>query len=157
MLYDVRKYQEQFDLSQSKLLQEVTTRWWSILQMLISIVQNIDSTTLAFSDAGKFQLILTSEEFIDLLKAFKERTDKLGVQDNITITLIIPTFAYFRNTLNEVKQGESSIIQSMKLHMLNKLDSRYSEPQTEYLSQCTFLDPRFKKLFNLIWTLLLIE
>ena len=47
MIYDVRKYQEEFDLPQAKFLQEVTTRWWSILQMLISIVQNKDSTTLA--------------------------------------------------------------------------------------------------------------
>ena len=29
--------------------------------------------------------------------------------------------------------------------MLNKLEQRYGENQTEYLSQCTFLDPHFKK------------
>ena len=87
----------------------MTTRWWSILQMLISIVQNRDSTTLALSDAGKLQLILTSEEIkriheiIDLLKAFKERTDKLGVQDDITITLIIPTFAFFQENFKQSK------------------------------------------------------
>ena len=121
--------------------------------MLISIVQNRDSTTLALSDAGKLQLILTSEELrriheiIDLLKAFKERTDKLGVQDDITISLIIPTFDFFRKTLTKVKEGESSMIKSMKINMLNKLESRYSEPQIEYLSQCTFLDPRLKKMF----------
>ena len=62
MIYDVRKYQEDLDLPPAKLLQEVTTRWWSILLMLISIVQNKDSTTIALSDAGKLQLILTSEE-----------------------------------------------------------------------------------------------
>ena len=78
--------------------------------MLISIVQNRDSTTLALSDAGKLQLILTSEELrrihkiIDLLKAFKERTDKLGVQDDITITLIIPTFDLFQENFNRSKR-----------------------------------------------------
>ena len=85
------------------------------------------------------------EEIIDLLKCFKARTDKLGAQDDITITLIIPTFEYFRNTLNAVKPGESSMIKSMKAHMLIKLNSRYDEDQKEYLSQCSFLDPRFKK------------
>ena len=55
MIYDVRKYQEEFDLPRAKLLQEVTTRWWSILQMLISIVQNKDSTTLALRDAKNLQ------------------------------------------------------------------------------------------------------
>ena len=133
MIYDVRKYQEDFDLPPIKLLQEVTICWWSILQMLISIVCNKDTTTLALRDAKKLQLILTCEEMkrieeiIDLLKCFKARTDKLGAQDNITITLIIPTFEYFRNTLKEVNQGESSMIKSMKAHMLIKLDSRYCE------------------------------
>ena len=119
--------------------------------MLISIVQNKDSTTIALSHNKKLQLILNFdemkriEEIIDLLKCFKASTDKLGAQDDITITLIIPTFEYFRNTLNAVKPGESSMIKSMKAHMLIKLNSRYDEDQKEYLSQCSFLDPRFKK------------
>ena len=33
----------------------------------------------------------------------------------------------------------------MKFNMLNKLESRYSEAQIEYLSQCSYLYPRFKK------------
>ena len=33
----------------------------------------------------------------------------------------------------------------MKQHMLLKLKSRYSQEQKEYLSQCSFLDPRLKK------------
>ena len=125
----------EFDLPQTKLLQEVTTCWWSILQMLISIVQNKDSTNIALSDNKKLQLILNFdemkriEEIIDLLKCFKASTDKLGAEDDITITLIIPTFEYFRNTLKEVNQGESSMIKTMKAHMLIELDSRYNEDQ----------------------------
>ena len=52
--------------------------------MLISIVHNKDTTTLALCDAKKLQLILTGEEMkrieeiMDLLKCFKARTDKLG-------------------------------------------------------------------------------
>ena len=33
--------------------------------------------------------------------------------------------------------------------MLIKLDSRYSEDQKEYLSECSFLDPRLKKDFHI--------
>ena len=119
--------------------------------MLISIVKNKNTTKLALRDVKKVQLILTCEkmkrieEIIALLKCFKAKTDKLGAQDDITISLIIPTFEYFRNALKEVNQGESSMIKSMKAHMLIKLDSRYSEDQKEYLSECSFLDPRFKK------------
>ena len=77
--------------------------------MLISIMQNRDSTTLALHDAGKLHLILTSEEIkriveiIDLLNVFKECTDKLGVQDNITITLIIPTSVFFQENFKQSK------------------------------------------------------
>ena len=80
--------------------------------MLISIMQNRDATTLALSDAGKVHLILTDQEvcriveIIDLLQVFKRNTDKLDVQDDITITLIIPTFTFFRKALTEVKEGE---------------------------------------------------
>ena len=66
------------------------------------------------------------------------------MEDDITITLIVPTFNFFRNTLKQVKEGESSMIKSMKTSMLHKLDSRYNAIQMEYLSQCTFLDPRLK-------------
>ena len=73
--------------------------------MLISIVHNKDTTTLAMHDAKKVQLILTCEEMnrieeiIALLKCIKAKTDKLGARDDITISLIIPTFEYFRNAL----------------------------------------------------------
>ena len=56
------------DLPAKKLLQEVTTRWWSILHMLKSIVANENSTTLALRDANKVHLILTSDE----IKRIKE-------------------------------------------------------------------------------------
>ena len=114
-------------------------------------MKNRDATTLGLRDAGKIHLILTDEEvrriveIIDLLQVFKKNTDKLGVQDDITITLIIPTFNLFRKTLTQVKQGESSMIKSMKINMLKKLDSRYNDIQIEYLSQCSFLDPCFVK------------
>ena len=151
MLYNVRKYQDELDLPAKKLLQEVTTRWWSILHMLSSIVANVNATTLALRDADKVQLILTSEEIkrieeiIALLTCFKEMTDKFGSESDITITLIIPTFKSFKDILEQVKEDESAMIKSMKQHMLLKLQSRYGQEQKEYLSQCSFLDPRFKK------------
>ena len=151
MLYNVRKYQDELDLPAKKLLQEVTTRWWSILHMLSSIVANVNATTLALRDADKVELILTSEEIkrikeiIAFLTCFKEMTDKFGSESDITITLIIPTFKSFKDILEQVKEDESAMIKSMKKHMLLKLKSRYSQEQKEYLSQCSFLDPRLKK------------
>ena len=151
MLYNVRKYQDELDLPAKKLLQEVTTRWWSILQMLSSIVANVNSTTLAVRDADKVQLILTSEEIkrikeiIDLLTCFKEMTDKFGSESDITITLIIPTFKGFKDILEQVKKGESAMIKSMKQHMLLKLQSRYGQEQKIISLSMCFLGSKVKK------------
>ena len=71
------------DLPPKKLLQEVTTHWWSILHMLESIVATEDSTTLALRDSNKVHLILTSgemkrvKEIIELLTCFKKRQTHL--------------------------------------------------------------------------------
>ena len=46
ILYDVSKYQEYLDIPISAITQELTTRWWSILHMLSSIVKNIQPITL---------------------------------------------------------------------------------------------------------------
>ena len=81
-------------------------------------------------------------------------TDKFGSESDITITLIIPTFKSFKDILEEVKEDESAMIKSRKQHMLLKLKSRYSQEQKEYLSQCSFLDPRLKNLLSLILLLL---
>ena len=140
------------DLPPKKLLQEVTTRWWSILHMLESIVATEDSTTLALRDSNKLHLVLTSDEMkrvkeiIELLTCFKKKTDTFGSETDITISLIIPTFKGFKDILQQVKENESAMIKSMKLHMLVKLQSRYAHEQNEYLSQCAFLDPRLKKI-----------
>ena len=65
ILYDVRKYQQELGLPPVKLLQEVSTRWWSILAMLISIKNGRSATTLALNEAGKNHLILTNTEFFN--------------------------------------------------------------------------------------------
>ena len=42
LMYDMKKYQQELDLPSHILLQEVTTRWWSILGMLESLLKNKD-------------------------------------------------------------------------------------------------------------------
>ena len=68
ILYDLRKYQQELGLPPRKLLQEVSTRWWSILAMLISIKNEKHATTLALNEAGKNHLILSNTEFGRILE-----------------------------------------------------------------------------------------
>ena len=154
IIYDVRKYQEELDLPPSKLMQEVTTRWWSILAMLESIHNNNDPITLALGKSDKRQLILSLTQFdrmkeiIELLKKFKIYTELFSKLDDVTITLIIPTFDMFKKLLKD-KEGDSNMLKDMKKHMLQKLETRYTGEQMEYLSMCTYLDPRFKSSVNI--------
>ena len=41
------------------------------------------------------------------------------------------------------------MLKEMKKHMLQKLETRYSKDEEEYLSMCTYLDPRFKSSVNI--------
>ena len=58
ILYDVRKYQDELDIPIRAIMQEMTTRWWSILAMLQSIIQSIEPIILALAKAHKSHLIL---------------------------------------------------------------------------------------------------
>ena len=62
VLYDIRKYQEELDLPKGALMQEVVTRWWSILAMLESLNANIDAIILALNKTHNDKLILTTHD-----------------------------------------------------------------------------------------------
>ena len=88
--------------------------------MLISIDVNIDAITLALSESDKMHLILTQEELrrireiIALLKEFKEHTDKLGSEKDVTISLILPVFDYFQTDILAINaiNGISVVVDS---------------------------------------------
>ena len=53
----------------------------------------------------------------------------------------------FKKLLKD-KESDSTMLKEMKKHMLLKLDTRYTGEQIEYLSVCTYLDPRLKLSVN---------
>ena len=86
-------------------MQEVTTRWWSILMLLESIMKNIDSLTIAVNNHGRESLILSITEqneiksIIELLKVFKYVGETLSSEKVVTISLIQPMFIEIRQEL----------------------------------------------------------
>jgi len=92
--------------------------------MLISIKNKRNDTTLGLTKAGINYLKLTNKEFsrileiINLLQAFKDKTDQLGVKDDITITKIVPTLEFFRKYLRKPQEKESKMLKSMKVHIV---------------------------------------
>ena len=88
------------------------------------------------------------KEIIALLQRFKDRTDQLGSEKDVTITFITPVFRHFKNKILVINEHDSLMIQELKGHMLRKLQTRYTADQKEYLSCCSYLDPRFKNKVN---------
>ena len=150
ILYDVRKYQEELDIPISAIMQEMTTRWWSILHMLTSILNNTTAITLGLSDFGRTHLLLTVDEktkikdLIALLKPFKEVGEVFGRDKDITLTHIVPMFLHLQNTVLFEYPNDSGMIKDMKKHMLTKLENRYNQQQWKFLKTVTILDPRVK-------------
>ncbi len=66
----------------------------------------------------------------------------------VTITFITPVFRYFEDFILVINEHDSLMIKQLKAHMLNKLQTRYTDAQKEYLSCCSYLDPRFKNCVN---------
>ena len=150
LLYDVKKYQEELDIGQGALLQEVVTRWWSILKMMESILKNKDAVTLALRDADKMEIMLNGEEvlkvkeLIALLNLFKIAGEHLGKEKEVTISLIVPMFNFLRTKVLKDNANDSNMLKNMKHHMRNKLNNRYTDMQVTFLTTVAFLDPRSK-------------
>ena len=139
-MYDMKKYQQELDLPSHILLQEVTTRWWSILGMLESLLKNKNPVVLALSDANKVSMMLGQDEIaqvkeiIKMLSYFNLVGEKLGKEKEVTISMIIPMFNFIRTKVINHKDSDSKLVQTMKFHMRNKLDNRYTDKQEKFLT-----------------------
>ena len=61
-MYDIKKFQQELELPNHTLLQEVSTRWWSILGMLESLIQNEAAVVLALQKANKINMMISQSE-----------------------------------------------------------------------------------------------
>ena len=132
-MYDIKKFQQELELPNHTLLQEVSTRWWSILGMLESLIENKDAVFLALQEANKVNMMIGHDEIsqvkeiIVMLKLFKLVGEQLGKEKEVTITKIIPMFDYLKTKVLNHNSSDSKFIQTMKSHMKKKLENRYSE------------------------------
>ena len=147
--YMLLKYQEEMELPLHRVLQENNTRWWSILLMMESIMNNLAAIIVVLGTNGKTHLILDSAEqtsinlIIRLLTPFKVCGEKLSSENNVTISLIVPLFEKLKRHL-AVNPLDCRMITDMKTNMLAKLKTRYSSDQMKILKTCTLLDIRNK-------------
>ena len=145
--------QEELELPLLRVLQENNTRWWSILLMMQSILDNRIPISYLLGNQQKTHLILSGsdednmEAIIELLKPFKDCGEKLSSETNVTISLVIPLFQKLKQHLQNTDQ-DCSLVTDMKAKMLAKLRTRYSSEQMQRLKTCTILDVRSKGILK---------
>ena len=80
-MYDIKKFQQELELPNHTLLQEVSTRWWSVLGMLESLIENRMPVVLALEKANKVNMMLGHNEIPQvqkIIKDFKLAGEQLG-------------------------------------------------------------------------------
>ena len=147
--YMLLSLQEELELPEHRVLQENNTRWWSILMMMQSIMNNRIPIAYLLGKNNKTHLILSGSDennmqaIIELLKPLKVFGEKLSSETNVTISLVIPIFKRLKLHLQNSGQ-DCSLVTDMKAKMLAKLRTRYSSDQMQILKTCTILDVRSK-------------
>ena len=154
ILYNVRELQEEFGLPISAIIQEMTTRWWSILLMLETILKSWHPIIIALANSNKAHLVLETcdqtkiKDLIALLQPFKVAGEEFGKESDVTLTSIVPWFNHLRTKTLKQVPTDSQMIKDMKKNMLDKLENRYDPQQMKFLTTVTYLDPRVKGLVD---------
>ena len=132
-------------MAKKKLVQENATRWWSILAMFETIVENLEPLLGVLGYMGRNTLGITHQQesqmkaIIKLMADFRVAGDLLGSENEITVSKILPTFEALKTKL-QIDPKDQPIIKDMKKVMLEKMNSRYSDEQINFLAACSILD-----------------
>ena len=70
-MYDIKKFQQELELPNHTLLQEESTRWWSVLGMLESLIENRNVVVLALEKANKVNMMLGHDEISQVQEIIK--------------------------------------------------------------------------------------
>lgn len=74
-----------------------------------------------------------------------EFTDALSGEDYVSVSHLQPVLSIFNTTLLTPKEEDSDLTKSLKRKMLENLNEKYENEDTqELLGVASFLDPRFK-------------
>jgi len=135
-----------------KLVQEVSTRWNSSLNMIRRILKTKDALNRTLLKLKKAPVPLTDEitiltEIENCLDCFDEATKKVSSSQCITISLIIPiTFGIYNHLNNVLSKITSEEGKMFCLGLIESVKKRLFIYETRTIPRIsTILDPRFKK------------
>ena len=152
-----KEKQSQLGLPTHKLINDVSTRWGSTLQMLERFLEQ-KSALHATLESGKSADLLRAintvdsivmQHVVEVLQPFQSATTVMSSETLCTISLILPLLHSLISKC-DTNASDPKIIVDMKEAMQADLRSRYNGAnQVLMLQESSFLDPRFKTVSNL--------
>lgn len=145
--------QKELGLGETKVQQDIATRWNStyiMVQSLLKIREAIDST-LTENPSNVLMLSSSEWEMLDklatTLKPCLDITELLGGQKYVTGSVVIPAVAHLKRLMTISDDTEPGFISRFKAMLVNDLTERISDWNLyEKYEEATALDPRFKTL-----------
>jgi len=151
----LREEQRKKNLQQLKPLQEVATRWNSVLHMIERLItlNKEDCLIITLSKLPNAPESLSFNDFIDLkemvklLQPFETATNQISGQTYVMVSLIIPLVVGIHDNLTEIEHFLTSDITEqlcarLKLSVIKRL---FIYEQRSVPKVATLLDPRLKK------------
>lgn len=149
---DLAEAQKQLKLPEHSLKTECPTRWGSRQAMIDRVLEQHKAIAQVLSSDRKLRHLTLSWQDIDVLEAINkslsplvEFTDALSGEKYISVSFLKPTLHLFRNSILEVQEDDTDLVKSIKQKIVDYLNDKYSDPETqELLDMASALDPRFK-------------
>ncbi|CAL9696518.1 unnamed protein product [Knipowitschia caucasica] len=136
---------------QEPLVQDVSTRWNSTLEMLQRVRRNRDALHTVLSQQKQNLALPTNAEYeklaklAELLEPCRFITELLGGNKYVSCSVVLPALCHLQHVM-KISDDDPAYIARFKAAFTKDLNQRREKINLEWLKVATTLDPRFKDL-----------
>uniref|UniRef100_A0A3B3Q6P6 HAT C-terminal dimerisation domain-containing protein n=1 Tax=Paramormyrops kingsleyae TaxID=1676925 RepID=A0A3B3Q6P6_9TELE len=146
-------HQQQISLGQQKdqLIQDVSTRWNSSLDMITRLLRNEEAVKTTLAQQKHKLVMLTASEWDklhklqNLLEPCKYVTELLGGEAYVSCSVVLPVFCHLHHVMR-VSDEDPAYVARFKTAFSKDLAEHQADMNGEWLKLASGLDPRFKDL-----------
>ncbi|XP_058619761.1 E3 SUMO-protein ligase ZBED1-like [Onychostoma macrolepis] len=161
---ELKEQQVACEQKQESLIQDVTTRWNSTLEMVKRIQQNKSPMTTTLTQQKSSVAMLTAQELTklqkleELLEPCKYVTELLGGEQYVSCSVVLPALCHLFKIMESTEDDPVYVVK-FKNDFTTDLAKRKDSTNLTWLKFATAFDPRFKDLKclpkderNEVWT-----
>jgi len=148
---ELKDQQIRLKLKERSLIQDVSTRWNSTLQMFEQLLENEEAVLATLGQPShKHKLELLADSEWEKLRVFQtllepsRYADLLGGEHHISCSVVLPTLCHLFRAMT-VSEDDPLYVVKFKTAFTTDLQSRQEKCNLHWLYLATALDPRFKK------------